>query len=318
MNNFRKKTMVLIMVLGMVVLCSCNSNVLDLDIPSTEEPTTEMITTEATTTEVTTTEATTTEVTTTEATTTEATTTEATTVEVTTEVTNIISDNGVPMSYKEAVNAYKDERDTGDGLYKKKFWIQHEDRLYSLDTAYVRDEMVNKYIKFADSNFSVVKMYPGDLLIEFDGTLGFTIAFVESEGYTVPQDFKVDADSGCIQFYKKNLSSRLEEASVPLCKIYEVNGETASNIQDYIEVHGDYYLSYPEPTGVFYKYYYDFESKEGSVTTSVKYYTIGERYDADAQVAPEGYGYYKIPEGTPAGLYCVWALGYSFIVEVIE
>ena len=62
----------------------------------------------------------------------------------------------------------------------------------------------------------------------------------------------------------------------------------------------------------------DYESKEGSATVSVKYYVLGQKYYAEAQTAPEGYGYYKIPEGTPAGLYCVRTSGYSFIIDIIE
>lgn len=50
----------------------------------------------------------------------------------------------------------------------------------------------------------------------------------------------------------------------------------------------------------------------------MKYYVLGQKYYAEAQTAPEGYGYYKIPEGTPAGLYCVRTSGYSFIIDIIE
>jgi len=46
--------------------------------------------------------------------------------------------------------------------------------------------------------------------------------------------------------------------------------------------------------------------------------TVRQKYYAEAQTAPEGYGYYKIPEGTPAGLYCVRTSGYSFIIDIIE
>ena len=104
--------------------------------------------------------------------TTEETTTEVTTTEVTTtEASNIITDNGSPMSYKEAVNAYKEESEQ----YLKNYWVQHEDRLYSMDSAHVIDENDNSYIKFADSDFSYVKMYPGDLLIEFGGGWDYDI-----------------------------------------------------------------------------------------------------------------------------------------------
>ena len=187
-----------------------------------------------------------------------------------------------------------------------------------LDSSHVLDENDNSYIKFTDSDFSCVKMYPGDLLVEFGGGWNYDIYPIESEGYTMPQEFTVDADNGCIEFRRKNLSEKMEENNMPLNKIYEINGETASSIQDYVEVNGDYYLSYTEPTGIFYKYYSDYESKEGSATVSVKYYVLGQKYYAEAQTAPEGYGYYKIPEGTPAGLYCVRTSGYSFIIDIIE
>ena len=85
-------------VLGIALLCSCGNNGKSGSGVLSTEVITEETTTEATTTEATTTEATT-EVTT-EETTTEVTTTEVTT----TEASNIITDNGSPMSYKEAVN----------------------------------------------------------------------------------------------------------------------------------------------------------------------------------------------------------------------
>ena len=108
-------------VLGIALLCSCGNNgksgsgVLSTEV-ITEETTTEATTTEATTTEVTTTEVT------------------------TTEASNIITDNGSPMSYKEAVNAYENEGER----YFKKYWIQHEDRLYSMDSSHVLDENDNQ------------------------------------------------------------------------------------------------------------------------------------------------------------------------------
>ena len=125
----------------------------------------------------------------TEETTTEATTTEATTTEATTEVT-------------------KEESEQ----YLKNYWVQHEDRLYSMDSAHVIDENDNSYIKFADSDFSYVKMYPGDLLIEFGGGWDYDIYPIEAEGYTMPQQFTVDADNGCIEFRRKNLSERKQYA----------------------------------------------------------------------------------------------------------
>lgn len=118
----------------------------------------------------------------------------------------------------------------------KKYWIQHEDRLYSMDSSHVLDENDNSYIKFTDSDFSCVKMYPGDLLVEFGGGWNYDIYPIESEGYTMPQEFTVDADNGCIEFRRKNLSEKMEENNMPLNKIYEINGETASSIQDYVEV----------------------------------------------------------------------------------
>lgn len=308
MMKLRKTIIGSCAVLGIALLCSCGNNGKSGSGVLSTEVITEETTTEATTTEATTTEATT-EVTT-EETTTEVTTTEVTT----TEASNIITDNGSPMSYKEAVNAYENEGER----YFKKYWIQHEDRLYSMDSSHVLDENDNSYIKFTDSDFSCVKMYPGDLLVEFGGGWNYDIYPIESEGYTMPQEFTVDADNGCIEFRRKNLSEKMEENNMPLNKIYEINGETASSIQDYVEVNGDYYLSYTEPTGIFYKYYSDYESKEGSATVSVKYYLLGQKYYAEAQTAPEGYGYYKIPEGTPAGLYCVRTSGYSFIIDIIE
>lgn len=94
-------------ILGMSLLCSCGSET-DSGIDSTEELTTEITTIEATTTEATTAE-----------TTTEAT-TEATTTEVAnTEASKIITNNGSPMSYKEAVNEYENEGER----YFKKYWV---------------------------------------------------------------------------------------------------------------------------------------------------------------------------------------------------
>lgn len=66
-----------------------------------------------------------------------------------------------------------------------------------MDSSHVLDKNDNSYIKFADSGFSCVKMYQGDLLVEFGRGWNYDIYPIESEEYTMPQEFTVDADNGC-------------------------------------------------------------------------------------------------------------------------
>ena len=312
MKKIKKTLMVTGVILGMSLLCSCGSEA-DSGIDSTEELTTEITTTEATTTEATTTEATTTEATTTEATTTEATTTE----ESTTRAVTIRYNNDNPLTYDQAVDVFK-SRTGDDPLYLKSYWVVHDDKYYSIDPCSVNSDISNKSIKFARPGFSYVLVHPGDKLVKFGDGIDFKISFVESEGYTIPQQFRVDADNGSIKFYKTNLTTYMDNGIMPLSNIYEINGDTASNIQDYVEVNGDYYLSYSNPTDLSYKYYYDYESIENTASASTKYWTIGETYGTNTETAPEGYMYYTMPENLSDGLYCIYGAGDYFILKVGE
>lgn len=223
-----------------------------------------------------------------------------------------------PLSYKEAVNAHNN-REPGALSYVNEYWIQHDDKFYSMNLCYVNTSLSNKLIMFAMPDFAYIKAHPGDLVMRFGGSLGgFKIAPIELQGYTIYQNFKFYEDEGCVEFYRTNLAKYMDNEILPLSRIYEINGETASDIQDYIDVDNEHYLSYSKPTKINYKYYHNYESNDATAMASVKYWVRGKESKTDTEEAPEGYAYYKIPEDISAGMYCIYGWGDYFIVEIAE
>ena len=250
-------------------------------------------------------------------------TTEETTEEtVTTEaVQNAVSETDFPVENSVGGLSYSEAAKDQD----QHFFVEHNDCYYPMTNSECFDEnMVSLKIRFVGENFEYAQVHVGDKIVGFDGMHGFkSISIINSEGYSVPQEF-VTNDDGTVEFHKSSFNSSLYygKCFITTNKIFKINDEDANRIADYVEIGDGWptykFLYYAEPTNIEVTYYKNYEQVVKTVSVDKKCFLLGDKYKADYQEAPEGYFYYDT-SNLPLGKYVINAMaGVQFAIEVVE
>lgn len=231
------------------------------------------------------------------------------------EVTNISTETGMDgLSYSDAA---KNE--------EQHFFVEHDERYYPMSGSQCYDEnLVSLKIRFAGENFEYAQVHVGDRIVGFDGMFGFnSITVIQNEGYSIPQQF-VTYDDGTVEFHRSNFNTSLyyNKCFITLNKIYQINGQVANTITDYVEIGDGWptykFLYYTEPTNIDLTYYKDYEQVVKTVSVDKKCFLLGDKYGVDYQEAPEGYFYYDT-SSLPVGKYIISAAaGVQFAIEIVE
>ncbi len=198
-------------------------------------------------------------------------------------------------------------------------FIESGDLYYPLEMAsyedYLTDARRSRHcpmVYMNNQNYYIQKAQKSDRIICFrTAMVGYKMQ--KKTGYTIPQELKWDKASQTISFGNPY--------GVPYAgvKIYEINGEPADNLKNYIQLDKEYYLDYSEPTQIEVMYYDNYEECRVTVDVNTRYYLKGDEIFKSLEETREGYYAIDVSE-LEAGIYTVKTdrSPYHMLFEVVD